>query len=83
MLISLFVDSNIREDDSIVEVLVVKDKLKRFRELDKYVPVNRVYVLTTEVTFIVLSRFVKIESCCEPLKMHLWIGEFFYMEAFQ
>lgn len=35
MLISLFVDSNIREDDSIVEVLVVKDKLKRFRELDK------------------------------------------------
>ncbi|XP_052705818.1 limbin-like isoform X1 [Crassostrea angulata] len=26
--------SNIREDDSIVEVLVVKDKLKRFRELD-------------------------------------------------
>lgn len=35
MLISFFVDSNIREDDSIVEVLVVKDKLKRFRELDK------------------------------------------------
>lgn len=35
MLISFIVYSNIREDDSIVEVLVVKDKLKRFRELDK------------------------------------------------
>ena len=29
------VGSTIKEDDSIVEVLVVKDKLKRFRDLDK------------------------------------------------
>lgn len=53
MFIPFIVYSNIREDDSIVEVLVVKDKLKRFRELDKWVSVNRVYVSTTKVTLVV------------------------------